>query len=38
MAWKIIKDSDRETLIDELERMRPLADAGDNDQRARAVS
>lgn len=38
MTWSIIKSSDRETMIDELERLKPLADAANNAQRARAVS
>lgn len=36
--WRLVKQSDRETMIDELQRLKPLADAGDNAQRERAVA
>lgn len=36
--WTIVKQSDRETMIDELQRLKPLANDADESQKARAVA
>jgi hypothetical protein len=36
-VWLIIKQSDRETMLDELGRLKPVADEADNAQRTRTV-
>lgn len=35
--WRIVKQSDRETMVDELRRLKPLEDPMDQEQRERAV-
>lgn len=36
--WRIVKQSDRESMIDELQRLKPLTDSEDGPQRDRAIA